>query len=29
MLLIVATVTCVDLLSARVRHRFIGKETLA
>ena len=28
-LLIVATVTCVDLLSARVRHRFIGKEHLA
>lgn len=28
-LLIVATVTCVDLLSARVRHRFIGKEQMA
>jgi len=28
-LLIVATVTCVDLLSARIRHRFIGKEHLA
>ncbi|MEQ8861972.1 MAG: phosphonate ABC transporter, permease protein PhnE [Thalassobaculum sp.] len=28
-LLIVATVTCVDLLSARIRHRFIGWEQLA
>ena len=27
-LLIVATVTCVDLVSERVRHRFIGKENL-
>lgn len=27
-LLIVATVTCVDLISERVRHRFIGKENL-
>lgn len=27
-LLIVATVTCVDLISERVRHRFIGKEAL-
>ena len=27
-LLIVATVTCVDLVSERVRHRFIGKESL-
>lgn len=28
-LMVVATVTCVDLLSARIRHRFIGKEHLA
>lgn len=27
-LLIVATVTCVDLISERVRHRFIGRENL-
>ncbi len=27
-LLIVATVTCVDLVSERVRHRFIGRENL-
>lgn len=25
-LLVIATVTCVDLLSARIRHRFIGRE---
>lgn len=28
-LLVIATVTCVDLLSARIRHRFIGREQLA
>jgi len=28
-LLIVATVTCVDLISQNVRHRFIGKENFA
>jgi phosphonate transport system permease protein len=28
-LMVVATVTCVDLLSARIRHRFIGREQLA
>lgn len=27
-LLIVATVTCVDLVSERIRHRFIGRENL-
>src|SRR3546814_399699 len=28
-LLVVAVVTCIDLLSARIRHRFIGREQMA